>query len=36
MFYLGGMKQYRSLVAAESSDGYPGFLTAADVLAPAA
>ena len=36
MFYLGGMKQYRSLVTAEASDGYPGFVTAADVLEPAA
>jgi hypothetical protein len=36
MFYLGRMKQYRSLVAAEASGGYPGFVTAADVLAPAA
>jgi hypothetical protein len=36
MFCLSGMKEYRSLVAAEASDGYPGFLTAADVLSRAA
>ena len=33
MFYLGGIKDYRSITAAESADGYPGFLSSADVLA---
>ena len=35
MFYLGGIKQYRSLAAAESSAGYPGFISNADILTPA-
>ena len=35
MFYLGGMKEYRSISAAETAAGYPGFLSSADVLADA-
>ncbi|WP_207841194.1 flavin-containing monooxygenase [Williamsia soli] len=35
MFYLGGLKEFRSIVDAEASSGYPGFLTNADVLKPA-
>ena len=35
MFYLGGMKEYRSITAAESAAGYPGFLSSADVFAEA-
>ena len=35
MFYLGGMKEYRSITAAESAAGYPSFLSSADVLAEA-
>ena len=35
MFYLGGIKEYRSIVSAESASGYPGFLSSADVLAEA-
>ncbi len=35
MFYLGGIKQYRSLAAAESPAGYPGFISNADILTPA-
>jgi cyclohexanone monooxygenase len=32
MFYLGGIKEYRSRLAAERIDGYPGFVSNADVL----
>jgi cyclohexanone monooxygenase len=32
MFYLGGIKQYRSLLAAERLEGYPGFVSNADLL----
>ena len=35
MFYLGGMKEFRSITAAETASGYPGFLSSADVLAEA-
>lgn len=35
MFYLGGMKAYRELLAAESSSDYPGFVAKDDVLTPA-
>jgi cation diffusion facilitator CzcD-associated flavoprotein CzcO len=35
MFYLGGMKEYRSITSAETAAGYPGFLSSADVLAEA-
>jgi cation diffusion facilitator CzcD-associated flavoprotein CzcO len=35
LFYLGGIRQYRSLAAAESSAGYPGFMSNADILTPA-
>ena len=35
MFYLGGMKEFRTIAAAESAAGYPGFLSSADVLAEA-
>ena len=35
MFYLGGMKAYREVLASESAHGYPGFRTHEDVLAPA-
>ena len=35
MFYLGGMKEFRSISAAETAAGYPGFLSSADVLADA-
>jgi cyclohexanone monooxygenase len=35
MFYLGGMKEYRSITSTESASGYPGFLSSADVLAEA-
>lgn len=35
MFYLGGIKQYRSILAGEASNKYPNFATAADVLTPA-
>ncbi|MBA8824084.1 cation diffusion facilitator CzcD-associated flavoprotein CzcO [Saccharopolyspora lacisalsi] len=34
MFYLGGLKGYRALLAEESSSGYPGFVISADELAP--
>ena len=27
MFYLGGIKQYRSILADEAADRYPGFVT---------
>lgn len=36
MFYLGGLKQYRSILADEASSDYPSFLTAAEALEPAA
>ena len=29
MFFLGGLRPYRELLAAEKADGYPGFLTSA-------
>ena len=29
MFFLGGLRMYRELLAAETADGYPGFLTSA-------
>ena len=29
MFFLGGIRMYRELLAAETADGYPGFLTSA-------
>ena len=32
MFYLGGIKQYRSILAAESAAEYPGFTTSNDTL----
>jgi cation diffusion facilitator CzcD-associated flavoprotein CzcO len=35
MFYLGGLKQYRELIDAEASNGFPGFVSNADELAPA-
>jgi cyclohexanone monooxygenase len=35
MFYLGGMKNYRDLLAEETSQGFPGFVTSSDVLTPA-
>jgi cation diffusion facilitator CzcD-associated flavoprotein CzcO len=35
MFYLGGMKEYRSITSAEAAAGYPGFVSSADVLAEA-
>jgi hypothetical protein len=35
LFYLGGISQYRSLAAAESSAGYPGFVSDADILTSA-
>jgi cyclohexanone monooxygenase len=35
MFYLGGLKEFRSISAAETAAGYPGFLSSADVLADA-
>ncbi|OOL31551.1 cyclohexanone monooxygenase [Rhodococcus rhodochrous] len=34
MFYLGGLKEYRSILASESSTGYPGFTSSEAVLAP--
>ncbi|WP_370184930.1 flavin-containing monooxygenase [Rhodococcus wratislaviensis] len=35
LFYLGGLKDYRSTLAAESSAGYPSYTTNDDVLEPA-
>ena len=35
MFYLGGLKEFRSILDTEASSGYPGFLTNVDVLNPA-
>ncbi|MDV6284500.1 NAD(P)/FAD-dependent oxidoreductase [Rhodococcus jostii] len=35
LFYLGGLKEYRSTLAAESSAGYPSYTTNDDVLEPA-
>ncbi|MFV9453969.1 flavin-containing monooxygenase [Rhodococcus sp. NM-2] len=35
LFYLGGLKEYRSTLAAESSTGYPSYTTNDDVLEPA-
>lgn len=35
MFYLGGLKTYRELIDAEASDGFPGFVSHSDALAPA-
>ena len=32
MFYLGGIKQYRSILAAESAAEYPSFTTSNDIL----
>jgi cyclohexanone monooxygenase len=32
MFYLGGIRLYRELLAAEKANGYPGFLTSAGAL----
>lgn len=32
MFYLGGLKEYRSILAAEASQDYPSFVTQARVL----
>lgn len=34
MFYLGGLREYRRLLAEESSSGYPGFVTSAESFAP--
>ena len=33
MFYLGGIKEYRSILQAEIADGYPNFTINADALA---
>jgi cyclohexanone monooxygenase len=35
MFYLGGLKEYRSVLAEESLNEYPNFMTEEDALAPA-
>jgi cyclohexanone monooxygenase len=35
MFYLGGMRTYRELLAAETAHAYSGFEASSDVLAPA-
>jgi cyclohexanone monooxygenase len=35
MFYLGGMKNYRDLLAEETSQDFPGFVTSSDILTPA-
>lgn len=35
MFYLGGLAQYRSILADEIADGYPGFTASDRVLSPA-
>ncbi|MFC9835245.1 flavin-containing monooxygenase [Rhodococcus sp. NPDC127530] len=35
LFYLGGLKEYRSTLASESSAGYPSYTTNDDVLEPA-
>jgi cyclohexanone monooxygenase len=35
MFYLGGIKNYRDLLAEERAQGYPGFRTHSNVLTPA-
>jgi len=35
MFYLGGIKNYRELLAAERAQGYPGFRTHSNVLTSA-
>jgi hypothetical protein len=35
MFYLGGMKEFRSISSAEIESGYPSFISSADVLAEA-
>jgi cyclohexanone monooxygenase len=35
MFYLGGMKEYRSITSTEIASGYPSFTSSADVLAEA-
>jgi cyclohexanone monooxygenase len=35
MFYLGGMRTYRELLAAEKADAYPGFAASSNVLTPA-
>lgn len=35
MFYLGGLKEYRSLIGQEARAGYPGFAASSDELANA-
>ncbi|MDI6629721.1 MAG: NAD(P)/FAD-dependent oxidoreductase [Rhodococcus sp. (in: high G+C Gram-positive bacteria)] len=35
MFYLGGIKEYRSVLDNEKASGYPSFLTQSDALEPA-
>jgi cyclohexanone monooxygenase len=35
MFYLGGMRTYRELLATEKTNAYPGFEARSDVLTPA-
>ena len=35
MFYLGGIKQYRSILAEEASNKYPNFMTDSNALTPA-
>jgi cyclohexanone monooxygenase len=35
MFYLGGIKQYRSILAEEASNKYPNFMTNSNALTPA-
>jgi cation diffusion facilitator CzcD-associated flavoprotein CzcO len=35
MFYLGGIKEYRSILDNEKANGYPSFVTRDDVLEPA-
>lgn len=35
MFYLGGLKEYRGLLAEESSSGYPGFVSHSEAFASA-
>lgn len=35
MFYLGGLGEYRSILANETSQGFPGFTSHSDALTPA-
>jgi cation diffusion facilitator CzcD-associated flavoprotein CzcO len=35
MFYLGGLKEYRSVLAEEAQNGYPSFTASVDALTPA-